>query len=305
MKKIKIGIPRSLYYYYYGDLLKNFFENLNCEIIISPQTTKEIMNQGIKYAYDEMCLALKNYIGHIDYLKDKCDYIVIPRIDNFGSNDQTCTNFLSTYDIVQNLFKVSIINYNIDYDHKETEELGFIKMGETLNFTKKQSRLAYEKAKIDTMNQLEKRIRKNCYQLKTDKLKILVVGHAYNIEDNYIGKPILKMLEDMGVNLIYSNLLPPEKTNRYSKKISKDLYFKYNKENIGAIEMVKRQIDGVLFFTVFPCGPDSIANELAMRKIKLPYLNLIVDDLDSLTGFETRIESFIDIIKERKKQCQK
>ena len=31
MKKIKIGIPRSLYYYYYGDLLKNFFENLNCE----------------------------------------------------------------------------------------------------------------------------------------------------------------------------------------------------------------------------------------------------------------------------------
>ena len=42
-----------------------------------------------------------------------------------------------------------------------------------------------------------------------------------------------------------------------------------------------------------------------MRKIKLPYLNLIVDDLDSLTGFETRIESFIDIIKERKKQCQK
>ena len=178
-------------------------------------------------------------------------------------------------------------------------------MGETLNFTKKQSRLAYEKAKIDTMNQLEKRIRKNCYQLKTDKLKILVVGHAYNIEDNYIGKPILKMLEDMGVNLIYSNLLPPEKTNCYSKKISKDLYFKYNKENIGAIEMVKRQIDGVLFFTVFPCGPDSIANELAMRKIKLPYLNLIVDDLDSLTGFETRIESFIDIIKERKKQCQK
>lgn len=157
-------------------------------------------------------------------LKDKCDYIVIPRIDNFGSNDQTCTNFLSTYDIVQNLFKVSIINYNIDYDHKETEELGFIKMGETLNFTKKQSRLAYEKAKIDTMNQLEKRIRKNCYQLKTDKLKILVVGHAYNIEDNYIGKPILKMLEDMGVNLIYSNLLHLKKQTVIAKNIQRLIF---------------------------------------------------------------------------------
>jgi len=37
-----------------------------------------------------------------------------------------------------------------------------------------------------------------------------------------------------------------------------------------------------------------------MRKIDIPYLNLIVDQLDGLAGMETRIESFIDIIKERK-----
>ena len=31
-----------------------------------------------------MCLSIKNYIGHVDYLKDKCDYILVPRIDNYG-----------------------------------------------------------------------------------------------------------------------------------------------------------------------------------------------------------------------------
>lgn len=303
--KLKIGLPRSLYYYYYGDLLKNFFENLECQVIISPKTNKEIMDNGIHYAYDEMCLALKNYIGHVHYLQDKCDYVVIPRIDNFGINDQTCTNFLSTYDIINNLLDVKIIDYNIDYCHKETEQLAFLKMGEKLNFKKKEVVNAYNRAKIDSMNKREKEIRKNRYLLKSGKIKLLVVGHAYNINDEYIGKPILDIFKKMDVELIYSNLFDSEKASRYSKKLSKNLYFKYNKENIGPIEMVKRQIDGVVFLTVFPCGPDSIANELVMRRIKLPYLNLIVDDLDSLTGFETRIESFIDMIKERRNLCQK
>lgn len=303
--KLKIGLPRSLYYYYYGDLLKNFFENLECQVIISPKTNKEIMDNGIHYAYDEMCLALKNYIGHVHYLQDKCDYVVISRIDNFGINDQTCTNFLSTYDIINNLLDVKIIDYNIDYCHKETEQLAFLKMGEKLNFKKKEVVNAYNRAKIDSMNKREKEIRKNRYLLKSDKIKLLVVGHAYNINDEYIGKPILDIFKKMDVELIYSNLFDSEKASRYSKKLSKNLYFKYNKENIGPIEMVKRQIDGVVFLTVFPCGPDSIANELVMRRIKLPYLNLIVDDLDSLTGFETRIESFIDMIKERRNLCQK
>ena len=52
----------------------------------------------------------------------------------------------------------------------------------------------------------------------------------------------------------------------------------------------------MIFISSFPCGPDSLANELAMRKISKPYLNLIIDDIDSLTGIETRIESFVDIL---------
>jgi len=43
---------------------------------------------------------------------------------------------------------------------------------------------------------------------------------------------------------------------------------------------------------------DSLVNELVMRKISKPYLNLIIDDLDSNTGLETRLESFIDIVEQ-------
>ena len=93
MDKIKIGIPRSINYYYYGNFLKNFFEKLGYEVIISNKTNKKILDDGIRYANDEMCLAMKIYLGHIYDLKDKCDYILIPRIDNYGTYNQTCTNF--------------------------------------------------------------------------------------------------------------------------------------------------------------------------------------------------------------------
>lgn len=299
MNNIKIGIPRSLYYYYYGNLFRNFFENLGCTVIISPKTNKEIMNNGIKYGYDEMCMSLKNYIGHVEYLKDKVDYIVIPRIDNYGINNQTCTNFLAIYDIIKNLFDVDILNYNIDYLKKENEEKGFLKMGKELGFNYTDIMNAYNKAKIEDMNYKEKLIRENMFKLKSDNIKVLIVAHPYNLYDEYIGKPIIKLLENENVSIIYSNLFNSEKTRKLSKKLSKNLYFKYNKENIGAIEVCKDKIDGIIFLTTFPCGLDSIANELVIRKIKLPYLNLIIDDMDGLTGFETRIESFIDIIKER------
>ena len=140
---MKIGIPRSLYYYYYDNLWINFFKFLNVDVLVSPLTNKEIMDLGIKYAQDEMCLSMKNYIGHIAYLKDKCDYILIPRLDNYGRDNQTCTNFLAVYDIINNLFDINILNYNINLLNKETEKDGFIKIGTYLGFSKNKSIFVY------------------------------------------------------------------------------------------------------------------------------------------------------------------
>ena len=56
----------------------------------------------------------------------------------------------------------------------------------------------------------------------------------------------------------------------------------------------------LFFLTAFPCGPDSLTNELVIRKIDIPYLQLIQDDLDGVAGMETRLESFLDIIERKK-----
>ena len=153
----KIGIPRGLFYYYYKDLWKYFFKHLNIKYIISPETNGQILEDGINYSNDEMCLSMKIYLGHINYLKDKCDYILIPRIDNFYSNNQTCTNFLSAYDIVKNIFDVKILNYNIDLENKETLKKGLIKIGKKLGKTQKDVVKAYKYAIKKTKEKKRKR----------------------------------------------------------------------------------------------------------------------------------------------------
>ena len=92
----------------------------------------------------------------------------------------------------------------------------------------------------------------------------------------YIGKPIIDIMKKMNVEIIYSDLFNSCQTNKLGSKICKDLYWKYSKESIGAIKMLDNLIDGVIFLSAFPCGLDSLVNELVMRKINIPYLNMII-----------------------------
>lgn len=289
-----IGIPRGLFYYLYGIKWELYFKILNIKYIVSPETNKDIIKRGCDYANDEMCLSVKTYLGHVAYLKDKCNYILVPRIDNYGIDNQTCTNFLALYDIVNNLFPNKVLNYNINYLNNETEEKGFIKIGRILGKTKKECKKAYQESNIICQKLDEINIQNNIDNMSTKKKKILLVGHPYNVKDNYIGKPIIKILEDNNAEVIYSYLFDHNLANQKAYELSHNIYWKYSKEIIGSIKLSK--VDGIVFLSSFPCGLDSLVNELVIRKINIPYLNIIVDDMSSLAGFETRIESFMDLL---------
>jgi len=301
MNRTKIGIPRSLFYYQNRFMWQYFFEKIGCELVISDKTNKEIINLGNKYSNDEMCLSLKNYIGHVISLKDRCDYILIPRIDNYGLKDQTCTNFLAAYDIVNNIIEQKILNYNIDYRHRKTEIKAYFKIGKLLGKSNKNIKMAYEYAKIKSSKEKKKIYINSDNKLKSEKTKILLVGHDYNLEDEIIGRPIVDYLLKEKCEIIKCYELPEATTNSLSSKISTTLYWKQNRENVGSIQYCLDKIDGIILLSSFPCGPDSIVNELVLRRVKFPILNLVVDDLSSFSGFETRLESFLDIVKNKGK----
>ena len=88
-----------------------------------------------------------------------------------------------------------------------------------------------------------------------------------------------------------------EQTNALARCLSKDLYWKYSRDAIGAIPLCEK-VDGIIFLSTFPCGLDSLVYEFVMRSMEKPYLYLVMDDLSSKTGLETRIESFVDLLEQ-------
>jgi len=275
---------------------------LNCNIILSPETTKEILDLGEKYSIDESCLSSKIYLGHVAYLNNKCDYILIPRIDNYGKKEKVCVKFNALYDIVKNLFpEEKYLTYNIDKNKFKIEFIEFIKMGLIINKNFFKIVISYliskrkqkQKEYIDNITQERK--------LNNDNIKVLIVAHPYNIYDKYLSSNIIEYLNKNNIQIIYSDKLTKKIAKEYSKDLTNTLYWTYSKEIIGAISYYKEIYDGVIFLTTFPCGVDSIVNELAIRKIAKPTLNIILDSQTSEIGLETRLESFIDILKERNK----
>ena len=302
MKKT-IGIPRAFLYYRYHIFWKKFFTNIGCNIVISDKTTKNTLEDGKIYSIDESCLSLKIYMGHVYNLKNKCDYILIPRIENYGKKEKTCVRFNALYDIVKNYFKdINILDYNIEKTKHTSEFISFIKIG--LKFNKNIFKVIYSyfQAKKAQKKYNKQRFKNQIKKLSSNKLKILIVSHPYNTYDNYIGIPIINKLKSLNIELLDADIMDKSLAKTYSYNISPTLYWTYSKELIGAIEYYKHGIDGIVFLTTFPCGPDSLVNELMLRKINnIPITNLLIDELNSIAGIDTRLESFVDILEERRK----
>lgn len=301
MNKKTIGIPKAFLYYRYHVLWKNFFTKLGYNIVVSENTTKETIELGKSYSIDESCLSSKIYLGHVASLKNKCDYILVPRVENYGKCEKVCVKFNATYDLVNNLFEdYQILDYNIEKTKFKGEFLSLMKLGLKLNKNPLKVLISYLKAKKEEKKYNKKRQVSQAKNLASTKPKILLVSHPYNTYDNYIGTPIIKKLQELGIDIIYADILDKKTAKLYATNLSPTLYWTYSKELIGAIGYYKYSVDGIIFLTAFPCGPDSLVNELMIRKITdLPMTNIIIDELSADTGLETRLESFVDIIKER------
>lgn len=299
MKKLKIGLPRALLYHRYGILWKSFFSSMGCSIILSPETNNEILELGKNNTIDESCLSYKIYIGHVLYLKNKCDYILVTRICDYGKKDKVCTRLNGTYDNIKCLIpKNQIIEYDITKTKFKYEFFGFFKIG--FKISKNPLKIIYSyilgKKKQKKYNQIKENEQKN--KLHKKNKRILVISHFYNLNDKFISQYIKEYLENNNITILYSDNLDKDLSSSFSDYFSDTLYWKYSKEMIGSLYYYRYQINGIIFISTYPCGIDALVNNLAILKNSyLPILNLIIDENLSEISLETKLESFLDIIK--------
>ena len=322
----KVGIPRALIYYKFSEMWKTFFKELGAEVVISPETTKKIKADSVVAAPDEDCYSTKLYFGHTMALKNKVDYLFIPR---FGGSHKTfvgCPKFIGLAEVLRSLFpdlpEMIMPHYNRakEGDSKVNFLTKAYKIG--LKFTKNPFRIIgairkalrvqkdYYRSLIIDEETLHKWERSEI--LLNDppfinnydrQLKIALVGHSYVLNDPYSSMNIRLILQEHGVDLITSEQMPRNLIDKQLSKFDYELYFDYEREILGTIMhfIESKTVDGIIHLMVFSCGPDSIAGEIAARVSKrdpaIPLLQLVFDELTAETGLRTRIEAFIDMLR--------
>jgi predicted nucleotide-binding protein (sugar kinase/HSP70/actin superfamily) len=304
-----IGIPRALLFFRYHVLWNEFFTQLGCKVVLSPVTNRQILADGVNLAIDENCLPVKLLLGHIKALKDKADFIFIPRLVTLSKKEESCNKYMGLYDIATNIFPTTrFIEYSISERDNETEFMAFFTLGLKLNKNPLTVYRAYTGAKKAFEMHKKEEIAKQEEALQNTRgdLKILLVSHPYVIYDKFVGDPIIKFLEKEKVHLIHSDIIEATIAKERAKKISPDLYWTDNKEYVGAIDYYKKRVDGIIYLMAFPCGPDALVIDLCKKKFKdTPSIILVLDELAGEIGLITRLESFVDILRFKKRKRAK
>lgn len=319
----KVGIPRGMLYYDYYLLWKGFFNNLGVEVITSPKTNKDILNMGVLSCVDEACLPVKVFHGHVDYLKDKVDYIFIPKFISIYKMEYCCPKHLGLPDMIKHSVEglpeviAPIINLR-----KSTNSLRKSILYTGKYFTNRTSRIlkAYDKAykrfveynellahgviPIDAVGLSDSINLKTKGHQEGYKTNILLLGHSYNIYDDYINMNIANKLKKSNIKIITAEMVDEVVTRRYTSKLSKRMFWTHGQRIVGsAFSLIEAgNIDGIIYVSAFGCGLDSVLMDLVKRKAKkhrVPFTLLTIDEQTGEAGINTRIEAFVDMLEWR------
>ena len=299
-RKIKIGLPKGLLWYKYHRFWEVFFKELGAEVVKSSDTNKKIVEEGTKKSVDELCIPVKIFFGSCLDLIDKCDWIFIPRYWIIDRKSITCPKLITLPDTAIMIIRKKILTTTINIKRKPIF-LSFFFLGLKLKKNPLKVIQAYRAAiRAQEMNEtyLEKEFQK---KLASPLLTVAVVGHEYNIYDNYINQELISEIEKQNVNIITSDLVPQSLSDTYLKE-KPFIYWSYEREIIGTAywALSAKKISGLILISSFNCGPDSLLHEqLLLEDSKKPILSILVDENISKETVKTRIEAFLEMLKRK------
>ncbi|HEY5541388.1 MAG TPA: acyl-CoA dehydratase activase-related protein [Coriobacteriia bacterium] len=304
----RIGIPRALLYHKRAALWGAFFSTLGVEMVVSPPTNRAIIESGCSVSVDETCLSIKVALGHVAWLADRSETVLCPRYVSMKRGELECSKLWGIYDVARNSVPgVDIVGYSVDGSketHRRTREPGELyRLARRLGAPPSRAALATARAISAHRQAASERVRAQeaLRDRPSDRPRVLVAGHAYNLYDESIGLPIITELKTLGCEVVDSEGVDHALAARLAKRLSPQLYWTNSRQLLGAVEHWREHVDGIIFLVTFPCGPDSLVTELATRRIKgVPMVTLIIDEHSGETGLRTRLESFVDILHMRR-----
>ncbi|SMC75836.1 acyl-CoA dehydratase activase-related protein [Sporomusa malonica] len=300
---VRVGLPRGLLYYQYGCLWKNFFEALGAQVVVSGETTKDMLTAG--GVLDEVCLPLKVYVGHAASLASKADCLFVPRVVSVARQTYTCPKMMGLPDIIRSSLGglPEVIDTNVNLRTRNGSLLDAVI---NTGFRLGQSKISSLGAWYSAWRQVSAKQQAPVMHRVTPAvmLRVGLIGHSYLIQDRFISMSAKDKLTAMGMDVITSDMVPARLAQLAARDLDKQIYWSYCHHLTGsALALINEQaVDGLIFMTSFSCGPDSMISETIKRKAeagRIPFMLLNLDEHTAEAGLLTRLEAFTDMLKRR------
>lgn len=316
-----IGIPKMLNICDFLPFWRAFLTELGFSIVISDVTNKKIIKDGVESIIVESCFPIKLAHGHILNLINKgVKRIFLPSVINLKSiSDHTSNTFSCPY--AQSI--PYTVKASIDFDaagvkldspvvyfggSKENTLKTLKSFGKGIHKTGKEVEKAFDIA-METQNSFYGRCidegAKMLSALDKHEKAMVIIGRPYNSTDPGANLNIHKKLMDLGVIPVPLDMLPIMDGAEKDEDL-KDMYWGYGQKILRAAKLVRERDNFYgIYVTNFGCGPDSFIMHFFKKIMKgKPFLQLEIDEHSADAGVITRLEAFLDSIKNAKHETK-
>jgi predicted CoA-substrate-specific enzyme activase len=308
-----IGIPRLLHFHELMPFWRTFFSSLGFRVVFSERTNKRLIHKGVEKIVAETCFPIKVAHGHLLDLIDKgVDTIFLPSVINMPlSHPSLDRSFACPYvqafpyaiqsaiDFKSQGVKVLTPIVHFGWESKNLER-ALVKMCRELGKDADEVREAIEKARAaqDSFYASLKRRGKEVQQnLKKGDRAMVIISRPYNGCDPGVNLGLPQKLRDLGVTAIPMDCLALDEVDLVDDW--QDMYWKYGQKIYSAAHIVRDDPRlHAIYITNFACGPDSFILHFFKEKMRgKPYLQIEVDEHSADVGAITRLEAFLDSLK--------
>lgn len=298
-----------------SEVLKTFLEDLGLDVVMPPKTTDETIRIGAKYCPNMACFPLKITLGnYIEAIEKGANTLIA--YDSQGTCRFRQYNLLHEFLLDSLGLKFEMVTIN------------------SRNLLKQLSNLS-GKSRLNVLGKIVKHHKylkindKKSQEWSEDKPNIGIIGEIYccieeqanfNLEDKirrYGGNPYntatttsfmqntIPLFNKFGLN----GLFKKDELEPYKKEAEKYMdgwRAGHGYENLyNLLYLSDRKVDGIVHVAPLSCMPETTIEPYIdgiCRKSKIPLLRIPIDENSAEANLETRLETFVELIKIRKQK---
>ena len=312
-----IGLPQALTTYSYLPLWRRFFNRLGYRVALSGQTTPSVRDLSQKVTGAEFCFPAKVAQGHIARLttKEGVDFVLVPHMVSEQTSEHAngarfCPYVTSLPSYGRSALYLNGIDTSrlltplVDLRLSAARQLDHLveALAGPLSRDRDAIRRAWQEA-LDVQQGFVAACReegaKVISEAKASGEKLLIlIGRPYNLYDSGVNLNLPQKLAECGYTIVPPECLGADLAllgERY-----RETHWHYGQRIIATLEHVARDPDlAAVYLTNFNCGPDafllSYAHEIMGNR---PFLALELDEHGADAGYMTRIEAFLDVLRQ-------